>query len=165
MAILTIPPCSFQIETQAPIEGFVGPIVPGHFKVWQGLVDYQHWHQWMEGAEQVKLVESGDDSFSQLGRGSTFRLRGPTGHRTLEILLWAPSQRLVYLIGTSTGRYACSFEVNLDRQTTTVSVVVGGEIEVLGVRRLVSTLIAYRYQRVFARQCQRLANQLSKHLL
>jgi hypothetical protein len=160
MALLTIAPQEFNIATLAPPNEFVGPNVPFDFKIWQTLVNYHQWASWMEGVADANLVDLDSEPFPYLGRGSKFHLDGPLRVSTLEILHWAPCQKLVYAVVTSQRKFACSYTIEFKPKQHQTAFMFEGEVEVFGLRRLISPLVARRYKRIFKRQCQRLATVL-----
>jgi hypothetical protein len=162
MALLTVAPYRFQILLPAPPSEFVGPSLPLEFKIWEILVNYPQWSIWMEGVRAAKLIDSEGSPARGLGRGSKFSLYGPAKVRTLEILHWAPGRKLIYAIGPPRRKTAYSYEIEFDAHRRQASIVLMGEVEVFGLRRLVSRLIAQRYRHLFIRQGERLGKLLNQ---
>ncbi len=157
MPLLPITPYEVKFPLQGPPVEFIGPVVPLDHRIWLTLVDYSKWPQWMGAVVDVK--PSADTQHSRhLGRGCTFHLNGVSKVSCLEILHWAPNQKFIYSVATPQRRFACCYEINFDAERHLVSIVLSGEVEAYGLRRLLGPLLAWRYKKIFAHQCQRFAN-------
>lgn len=157
MSLLTIAPHKFEISAQAPVNDFCGPPIPFDRRIWDVLVDWSKWKLWMENVKSAEISPNTEPN-NKLGRGSTFVLYGISEESTLEILHWAPYRKLVYSVGSPKRRFACCYEIDFASEQNLASILVTGELEVLGFRRVVSILLARRYRKIFAHQCRRLAN-------
>ncbi|MFT4863471.1 MAG: hypothetical protein ACI95C_002703 [Pseudohongiellaceae bacterium] len=154
MPLLPISPYELKIPLQPASVEFIGPLAPMDYRIWRALVDYSKWHQWMDAVVDVK--PSADIEYGpHMGRGCVFHLHGVSKVSTLEILHWSPSQTFIYSLGPPQRRFACCYDIDFDAQQHLVSIVLSGEVEVFGLRRLIGPLLAWRFKKVLARQCQR----------
>ncbi len=157
MAIVTIPSQVFKFTDQPSPEELVGPVVPLDFKIWQTLVDYSKWDQWMDDVYDVTLNDPITKPGNDFGRGSTFHLYGESRVRSMQILHWSPCHKFVYSITSSHTKIAHCYEIHLSPELNQASIAVSGEIELRGFKRLVSFLISRRYKKILGRQGQRFA--------
>jgi hypothetical protein len=161
MSIVTISSQEFKFPDHSLPKERVGPDVPLNFRIWKTLVDYSRWNQWMDDVHDVTLNDPITKPSSDFGRGSTFHLYGSSGVQTLQILHWSPCQKFVYCITSAHPKIAHSYEIHLFPELQQASVTVSGEIEIRGIKRLVSFFITRRHKRILGRQGQRLAVLIS----
>ena len=156
---LTIP--DIKVSPTAIDLGVVGPTIPVNVKIWQTLADFQHWHLWMAGVERTLRVYDEEELDSSLGRGSKVQLIGSANSDTLEILYWQPPQRFVYATGEKGQRAAVCYEIHTSNQTSEAAISVNSEVEVSGLRKILSPWIALTAKKRLIKQNQSLLEQLS----
>ncbi len=139
----------------------VGPTIPVNVKIWQTLADFRHWHLWMDGVERTLRVYDEEELDTSLGRGSKVQLIGSANSHTLEILYWQPPHRFVYATGEKGQRTAVCYEINTNSQTSEAAISVNAEVEVSGLRKMLSPWIALTAKKRLIKQNQSLLEQLS----